>query len=468
MLAPLSSLSSTTAGSKRPIRQNLRASAADGAAFGGMVGLGETYLAAFALAMGLGEVASGLVASLPVMAGGVMQLVSLRAVRWIGSEKRWILLCASLQALSFLPLVYAALIGSISPWMLFLVASIYWGTGLATGPAWSTWIESVVPAGIRMRYFASRSRLAQLTTLSGFLVGGAALTIGRRLGDVPTAFGLMFFAACLLRFYSVYWLSRHHSLERGASRPSQSAGSNRALPGSSKALPSRSTWVHGGRLLVFLVVLQGMVQLAGPFFTPYMLKELEFNYLQYVGLIAVSFIAKAMSLSGWGHLSKRTSANVLLWIGAIGLVPLSALWIVSTQLWWLILVQILSGVLWAAYELGFFLMFFEVLPKDRRVRMLTVYNFANSSAIFVGASLGATILWWGGAGASSYWTLFGLSSVGRLLALGILASASLKTVPIVQIAVRVMGLRAGSASLDSPILPGLDESEERAAIEAAT
>ena len=461
MLAPHPTYPPTANRTKRPIRQNLRASAADGAAFGGMVGLGETYLAAFALAMGLGEVASGLVASLPVMAGGIMQLVSLRAVRWIGSEKRWILLCASLQALlSFIPLVYAAFTGSISQWALFLVASIYWGTGLATGPAWSTWIETVVPAGIRMRYFASRSRLAQLTTLSGFLLGGAVLTIGRRLDEVPMAFGLMFCTAGLLRFWSVYWLSRHQSLERPQPL---------TLP-RSKSLtvsPTRGAWVHGGRLLMFLVVLQGMVQLSGPFFTPYMLKELEFSYLQYVSLIAISFVAKAMSLSAWAHLTKRTNAKVLLWIGSIGLVPLAALWTVSTHFTWLLCVQTLSGVLWAAYELGFFLMFFEVLPKDRRVRMLTVYNFANSSAIFVGASVGATILWWGGMGASSYWTLFGLSSAGRLLSLGILASASLGTVPIIQIAVRVLGLRAGSASMDSPVLPGLDEGEELAVIESA-
>lgn len=461
MLAPRSSFAATGNLSRQPVRQNLRASAADGAAFGGMVGLGETYLAAFALAMGLGEVASGLVASLPVMAGGIMQLVSLKAVRWIGSEKRWILLCATLQALSFGPLVYAALRGSIPFWALFLVASIYWATGLATGPAWSTWIETVVPAGVRMRYFAARSRLAQLTTLAGFLIGGAALTIGRRLDEIPTAFALMFAAAGSLRLFSVFWLSRHHSLQRPAFKPTRAQPVKQLSPG-------RGSWVHGGRLLFFLVFLQGMVQVSGPFFTPYMLKELEFNYLQYVGLISVSFVAKAFSLSAWAHLTKKTSAKVLLWIGAIGLVPLSALWIVSTHFYWLLFVQTLSGVLWAAYELGFFLMFFEVLPKDRRIRMLTVYNFANSSAIFVGASLGAVILSSWGTGASGYWLLFGLSSVGRLMALGILASASLGTVPIIQVAVRVLGLRAGSASMDTPILPGLDDGEQLPAIEKVT
>lgn len=460
MLAPLSRLNPLREEVRQPIRSNLRASSADGASFGGMVGLGETYFAAFALAIGLGEVSAGLVASLPVMTGGMMQLVSLRAVRWVGSEKRWILLCASMQAISFIPLVVAGVVGVIPQWALFLVASIYWGSGLATGPAWSAWIETVVPAGIRMRYFAARSRLAQLTTLSGFLLGGVALTLGRQYDSVLIAFALMFLMAALLRFYSVFWLAQHQSLERvRPTNENQSELSERT---------QNKPWMHSGRLLLFLVFLQGMVQISGPFFTPYMLKELEFSYLQYVGLISISFVSKAFSLSAWAGLTKRTNAKVLLWIGAIGLVPLSSLWIMSTNFIWLVIVQTISGILWAAFELGFFLMFFEVLPKDRRVRMLTVYNLANSSAIFFGASLGATILWFSSVGPESYWTLFGLSSIGRFLALGILASASLTGVPIIRMTVRVWGLRAGSASLDTPLLTGMDEAEYGVASEESS
>ena len=53
------------------------------------------------------------------------------------------------------------------------------------------------------------------------------------------------------------------------------------------------------------------------------------------------------------------------------------------------------------------------------------------------------------------------------LALGILASASLGTVPIIEVAVRVLGLRAGNGSLDAPILPGLDDGGPLTAIENA-
>jgi MFS family permease len=431
------------------IRRNLQASAADGAAFGGMVGLGESYLAPFALAVGMSEVSAGLVASLPLVAGGTIQLVSLRAVRWIGSEKRWILICATLQALAFVPLVVAALAGQISLAALLLIASIYWGTGLATGPAWNTWVETVVPSGVRTRYFAARSRLAQLTTLAGLLIGGAILTLGGWLQRGEQAYAVMFALAGLLRLVSVYWLSQHHSLIR----PRDAAAIGTA-PGQPYEI--RRSFVHGGRLLLFLVTLQGMVQLSGPFFIPYMLTELGFSYGQFVVLLSISFVTKAFSLSMWGRLTKRGGAKGLLWIGAIGVVPLSSLWMVSQSYAWLIVVQAISGVTWAAYELGFFLMFFEALPKRKRIRMLTIYNFANSAAIFVGATIGAWILRASGATVEGYLTLFGLSSIGRLLSLGILASASLKSVPVLEIAIRVLGLRIGSGSVDAPVLSSFE------------
>ncbi len=148
-----SSDSSTDVVPSSDVRHNLGRSMGDAASFGVMVGLGETYLPAFALAMGMGEATSGLVASLPVVAGGVMQLVSLRAMKFFGNEQRWVVICATIQALSFIPLILAALYGSIALPLLLLIASVYWASGLASGPAWNTWMDSIVPVGVRARYF---------------------------------------------------------------------------------------------------------------------------------------------------------------------------------------------------------------------------------------------------------------------------------------------------------------------------
>src|SRR5690348_4472815 len=86
------------------LRYNLFAIRADGALFNAMVGMGENYFAAFALAMGLGQAASGLVTTIPLFLGALLQLTSPRGVRLFRSHRAWVVFCASCQAASFVPL----------------------------------------------------------------------------------------------------------------------------------------------------------------------------------------------------------------------------------------------------------------------------------------------------------------------------------------------------------------------------
>src|SRR4249920_195901 len=59
-----------------PPRDDLAASIGDAAGVSVMIGLGETYFAAFALALGTGETFAGLVATLPMLAGAALQLAT--------------------------------------------------------------------------------------------------------------------------------------------------------------------------------------------------------------------------------------------------------------------------------------------------------------------------------------------------------------------------------------------------------
>ena len=149
------------------MRDDLVAGHLEAIAYGGMVGVGETFLPAFALAAGLGEVTAGLIASVPMLVGGIMQMISPAAIRTLSSNRRWVMLCAATQALSFAPLVYYALKGGISATAMYVAASIYWGAGLATGPAWNTWMGAIVPRFVRARFFARRTRLSQVAVLAG-------------------------------------------------------------------------------------------------------------------------------------------------------------------------------------------------------------------------------------------------------------------------------------------------------------
>lgn len=457
----------------KSLRSNLRSSTGDGAAFGVMVGVGETYFPAFALAIGLGEVAAGLISSLPMLAGGLLQLISLRAVDWLGSEKRWVVACAAIQGLAFIPLAIAGIAGSISLSTMLVVASIYWAAGLASGPAWNTWMQSIVPSRLRAKYFAGRTRASQFSTLVAFIGGGMLLQWSRGADLELLAFAGLFATAWLFRMISVACLVHQETMHtmplftqpdfsQPKFCPPESLADEKKLQKDlslATTIPTKHISSGGWKLLAFLVVMQGMVQISGPFFAPFLLEQLSYSYTQFVALLGVAFLSKGVALSVWASLAKKRGAGWLLWCGGLGIVPIAVLWCVSQNFVWLLFAQVISGTVWAAYELGFFLLFFETLPLNKRTRMLTIYNFANTFAWCVGAAVGAIVLATMGARHETYMVLFALSSLGRLLAVGLLLRAlppslSLK-IPVRNIGVRVLGMRPSSGGLDVPILPSI-------------
>ena len=424
-------------------------------AFGGMVGLGETYLPTFALAAGLSELTAGLVGSLPLVAGGIMQMISPWAIGRLKSHKRWVVLCAGFQALTFLPLFIAAVNGSISGSAILVVATLYWGFGLATGPAWNTWIGTLVPPLVRPRFFAIRTRSQQAAVFAGFLIGGLALQWAGSPERVLKTYAVLFALAGLCRIVSVWMLSRQ-------SEPIPVPPEMRRIP--LGELLSHLRGKSGGQLLVYLVAVQAAVQMAGPFFTPFMFRKLNFSYGQFVGLISVAFLVKIIAFPIWGRVAHTLGARKLLWIGGWGIIPMSILWVFSQNYVWLLFVQIAGGVSWAAYELAFFLLFFESIEEEERTSLLTVYNLLNTSAFVLGALLGAVVLTTLGGTFESYLWVFGLSTVARGFALVLLLRLAETDVATNGLSIRTMAVRPNSASLDAPVLPTMPDQMPEPAI----
>src|SRR4030095_1482716 len=147
-------------------RHDMRCSIGDAASYSVMVGIGETYIAAFALALGTGETFAGLIATLPMLAGASIQLATPWALRYFHSYRTWTVLSAIRQATALLVVPLAVWILKIvnipaaATWV-FLAASAYWAASQAAGPAWNTWIEEIIPMRVRANFFVCRARLAQ-------------------------------------------------------------------------------------------------------------------------------------------------------------------------------------------------------------------------------------------------------------------------------------------------------------------
>jgi MFS family permease len=392
----------------RTLRKNLRASLADGAAFSVMVGIGETYLPAFALALGMGEITAGLVASIPLLVGAVLQLISPYAVVWLHSNRRWVILSVLLQAASFLPLIAAAQVGHIPVVALFAVVSLYWGAGMGAGPAWNTWMEAVVPRKVRAPYFAWRTRVSQAGMLVGFVAGGLALQYGKRSDRTLDAFAVIFSIAAICRFLSGRFLSRQSEqrvvkIEQLHIHPIDFA--KRLWQGRTE------------RMLLYFLAVQVAVQISGPYFTPFMIKQLKFDYATFMTLLAASFIGKILAAPAFGRFAHRFGAHRLVWLGGMGIIPVAGLWLVSDNFAFLLALQFLAGVAWAAYELSVVLLFFETVHRDERTSFLTLFNLANAVALVFGSIIGGTFLSYFGKNPPAYLALFALSTYARALVL---------------------------------------------------
>lgn len=426
------------------LRRDLRASLADGVAFSLMVGAGETYFPALVLALGHGEVAAGLIATLPPVAGALLQLSGPMAVERLGSHRRWVVLAATVQAASFVPLALLALLGRGPLWMPFLLASVYWGFGMATGPAWNTWVGRLVPRRLRARFFARRTRFAQAGALAGLVGGGLLLHGAHDKHAALPRFALLFLLAGASRAFSSRMLARQ-------SQPRLPRARERSVP--LGLLLRRLVQPRGDRLLVYLLGIQVSAQLAGPYFTPYMLEQLRMPYARYVALIATAFVARTIMLPLLGELAHRRGARLVLRAGGLGIVPVSALWLVADNYWYLLALQLVAGTVWAAHELAMMLLFLEAIPERERTSVLTTFNVANALALAGGSLCGAALLRALDESRTAYHTLFAASSAARLLVVLAMWRMPLPELRVPALALRVLALRPSVGSLDRPILP---------------
>jgi len=439
-----------TLSSRPALRRDLDYVYREGIAWSLMVGLGETWFPAFALSVGVGEVWAGLLSTVPLFAGGFLQLFTPWGVTRLRSRRKWSMLCAATQAVSFLPLVVAAALGRIPGYLLLMVATVYWAAGLAAGPSWNAWMTRVVPSRLRARYFARRSRATQFGVLLGLLLGGVTLQVlgqGSHLG-----FFIIFTLGAVARAVSSRYLA-------ATSESQPPLAGERLVIG--RELVRRFTRGRDGRFILFLILMTAAVSVASPFFTPYMLRPLGFSYVEYMTLIAASFAAKAAVLSVLGRLARRVSAARILRTSAIIVSLLPVFWLLGDTVPYLFVLQVAAGTFWGAYEFSAFLLYFDRIREEERTSLLTTLNLANAAAMAGGSILGGVVLSAAAPGRAGYHELFLISAAARLVVLLALARLGIGRVPVPAVSFRTLGLRPSLGGLIRPISAGFADPRRR-------
>lgn len=409
-----------------------------------MVGFGETYFPAFALFLGATSFQAGLLTTLPLLAGALFQLVTPFGAGWLGN-KRWVVISAVLQGLTFVPIGLSMWAGELGyPWLLLWVC-IYWSLALGINPAWNVWMGRLVPMRVRSTYFGRRNVPIQIALFVSLVGGGLLLhTTERSAWGAAAGFVLIFALAGASRLTSSGFLMRQ--IEPATAKPPQ--------PVRTFALLARLRHEPAGRVMLLIVFMHASVFVAAPYFTPYMLDSLGLSYAEFTFLNGVVVIARVLSSSYWGRTARSFGNRRTLQVAAFLIVPLSGLWAVSSNFYFLIGLQLLAGFAWAGFELLVVLSFLDTTDEASRARVLSIFNLLNGIAVVGGSIVGGILL--NAFGSEGFVYVFIGSSVLRALAVLTFArGAGIRRAAehdFEQVLVRVISFRPGQGPALRPVV----------------
>lgn len=364
--------------------RSLRHSVRDGVAYAVMAGGGETYFSAFALYLRASAPQIALLSTLPALLGALAQLLSAWLGNRAGKRLPLVLAGATVQALAWLPLaVLPLLFPALAVPLLLAFITLYFAGANLAAPQWTSLMGDLVPERRRGRFFARRTRLTAITTFLALVAAGVTLHAFDVAGITVVGFMLVFGVALLARLVSVYHLARMHD-------PTPHGAEVRPLPGRDWLRMLRGTgalWFSA-----YFVLMQSAVAIAGPFFAVYMLRDLQFSYLQFTATTGTAVLVQFLTLTTWGRISDVFGNRLILRVTALLVPVLPALWVVSTNFWYLLALQCLSGLAWAGLSLSAGNLLFDLVPSQQRATYAAFHNVSTAAGIFMGGMVGAALV----------------------------------------------------------------------------
>jgi MFS family permease len=353
-----------------------------------MTGAGTSYISPYALALNANNAQIGFLSSFASLLSPISQIYGSKLMERV-SRKRMIVISVFMHAFMWLPIIFLSLFfwknmfTANLPVILIIFYSLFAIFGSVAGPAWFSLMGDLVPEKIRGKYFSKRNKIAEAIALLSMLVASFALDYFKTKGIVLMGFSIIFLAACIARLISALLLRKHYyprlKLEKGYYF---------SIFQFLKKAPSNNY----GRFVIFVALMHFTVNISGPFFSVYMLKDLGFSYTEFMLTSVVTSIVVMLFLPLVGKFSDKFGNRELLRFGSAILPVIPILWMLSPSHLYIILVpQIISGIGWAAFNFAVSNFVYDSVTPQRRAICVAYLNVVAGIGVFFGATIGGLL-----------------------------------------------------------------------------
>jgi len=146
------------------------------------------------------------------------------------------------------------------------------------------------------------------------------------------------------------------------------------------------------KFVIFVASLNFCVNLASPFFSVFMLRDLRFNYLIYTILVTTVTIASIFTIDRWGRHADRVGNTKVLKFTSFFIASLPLWWIINQNPIYLIFVQIISGFAWSGFNLCAVNFIYDAVAPQKRTRCIAYFNVFTGVALCLGALIGGYLV----------------------------------------------------------------------------
>lgn len=360
------------------IKKSLKYSFWDGVFASVMIGLTQDYITPYALALKASLRQVGLLSALPNLCASLVQLKSADLTEKLASRKRLILLSVFIQAFMILPIILIPHIIKINQaaFLIFL-AMLFIGFGAISLGPWASLMSDYIPSNKRGHYFGWRNKILGMVAVGSSLFAGFILQTHKQ--NVLFGFWIILNLAMAARFISWYFLTRQyepkfsHNIENHFT----------FLDFVKRAKESNFV-----KFVFFVAGLNFSVNLAAPFFTVFMLRDLKFGYFTYTVVMIPVVLTSLLLIDRWGRLADRIGNYRIVKFCSFFIASLPLFWIIYRHPAYLIFVQILGGFAWSGFNLCAVNFVFDSVSGPKRTRCLSYLNVINGFGISLGAIIG--------------------------------------------------------------------------------
>lgn len=377
-----------------------------------------TYLTVYILALGATQAQIGVMSSISSLFAALLLMPGAMMVERSGHRRKIVLLASTWGRTALLMLALVPFFGN-APGLVILAMALSISRDSMTYlsyPAWMSLTGDIVPIEGRGRYFASRNFIMSLSGMAITLLAGLLITHVHQQGGYQIAFALAFALGCMSIF------SFGHLPDKPASAARAPSNEGISLRGLLRTLVAEREF----RIFVAITALWNFsLNVAGPFFNVYLVKNLHATGTMIALTAIATSLTTMLSQRKLGELNDRWGSRRLTIIAGLLIPIVPVFWVFTNAAWNVILINLVSGLFWGAYNLGSFNYLLGITPDNLRARYSAIFQIVVTLSLASGAALGSLIITkWG------YNAVFLGSAGGRMVAAILFAVLTVRQVRI--------------------------------------